>query len=161
MAMSAAMEATRPALRSRRTKVAHVDPRQSDLFGAASAQSESSAKGAERVAVARPPERAPAVLPVANKPTALKPAPPPPRPQTLRATPSAAPHDPPETDEWWTTEKVCAFLRLGRKAIWERRRNREFAFPKPANLGGGRNHYRASAIRLWAERMAAASMLDD
>jgi predicted DNA-binding transcriptional regulator AlpA len=66
-----------------------------------------------------------------------------------------------ETDEWWTTEKVCAFLKLGRKAIWERRRNPVFAFPKPANLGGGRNHYRASAIRLWAERMALASMLED
>ncbi len=158
--MSAAMEATRPALRSR-TKVAHVDPRQSDLFGAAGAPSASSAKGVGRVNATMPPERTRAVPPVANKPTARKPAAPPPRPQTLRAAPSPASDDPPETDEWWTTEKVCAFLKLGRKAIWERRRNRDFEFPKPANLGGGRNHYRASAIKLWAERMAAASMLDD
>lgn len=66
-----------------------------------------------------------------------------------------------EADEWWTTEKVCGFLKLGRKAIWERRRNPIFAFPRPANLGGGRNHYRASAIRLWAERMALATVHDE
>ncbi len=159
--MSAVMDAPRPAAsRSRRTK-AHVDPRQSDLFGAVDAPLGSSAKGAELFTVAMPPEQAPAVLPVANKPTTLKAAPLPPRLQALTTTPGAAPRDPPETDEWWTTEKVCAFLKLGRKAIWERRRNRNFAFPKPANLGGGRNHYRASAIRLWAERMAAASVLAD
>jgi predicted DNA-binding transcriptional regulator AlpA len=66
-----------------------------------------------------------------------------------------------ETDQWWTTDQVCAFLKLGRKAIWERRRNPLLEFPKPANLGGGRNHYRASAIRDWAERMALASLLAD
>lgn len=68
---------------------------------------------------------------------------------------------PVETDQWWTTDQVCAFLKLGRKAIWERRRNPLLEFPKPANLGGGRNHYRASAIRDWAERMALASLLAD
>ena len=66
-----------------------------------------------------------------------------------------------ETDQWWTTDQVCAFLRLGRKAIWERRRNPLLDFPRPANLGGGRNHYKASAIRSWAERMALASQIED
>jgi predicted DNA-binding transcriptional regulator AlpA len=68
---------------------------------------------------------------------------------------------PTEHDAWWTTEDVCSYLRLGRKAVWERRRNPALDFPKPANLGGGRNHYRASAIKSWAERMALMSLLED
>ncbi len=38
-----------------------------------------------------------------------------------------------ENDEWWTTAMVCAYLKLGRKAIWERTRNPKIGFPKPTH----------------------------
>jgi predicted DNA-binding transcriptional regulator AlpA len=62
----------------------------------------------------------------------------------------------PGTDEWWNSRMVCAFLKISRKTLWERRRMTNLNFPRPAQLGGARNLYRASAIREWAERMANA-----
>jgi predicted DNA-binding transcriptional regulator AlpA len=59
-------------------------------------------------------------------------------------------------EEWWTTQMVCAFLKISRKTLWERRRTRDLHFPQPAQLGGARNLYRAAAVRDWAERMADA-----
>jgi predicted DNA-binding transcriptional regulator AlpA len=52
---------------------------------------------------------------------------------------------------------TCAFLKISRKTLWERRRDPLLCFPQPVHLGGTRNLYRASAIREWAERMAAST----
>lgn len=59
-------------------------------------------------------------------------------------------------EEWWTTQMVCAFLKISRKTLWERRRAGDLHFPQPAQLGGARNLYRAASVRDWAERMADA-----
>jgi len=64
---------------------------------------------------------------------------------------------PAATDEWWTTRMTCAFLKISRKTLWERRRDPELSFPQPVQLGGTRNLYRASAIRSWTERMAGSA----
>lgn len=68
--------------------------------------------------------------------------------------PSASPA-PLASDEWWTTRMACSFLKISRKTLWERRRDPTLSFPQPVQLGGTRNLYRASAIRGWAESMAA------
>lgn len=52
---------------------------------------------------------------------------------------------------------TCAFLKISRKTLWERRRDRLLNFPQPVQLGGTRNVYRASAVREWAESMALKS----
>jgi predicted DNA-binding transcriptional regulator AlpA len=59
-------------------------------------------------------------------------------------------------EEWWTTQMVCAFLKISRKTLWERRRTRDLRFPQPVQLGGARNLYRAASVRDWAEKMADA-----
>lgn len=71
------------------------------------------------------------------------------------ATPAAFPAVQ-ATDEWWTTRMTCAFLKISRKTLWERRRDQSLNFPEPVQLGGSRNLYRASAIRSWADKIAAA-----
>jgi len=50
---------------------------------------------------------------------------------------------------------TCAFLKISRKTLWERRRDPGLNFPQPVQLGGTRNLYRASSIRGWAEALAA------
>ena len=49
---------------------------------------------------------------------------------------------------------TCAFLKISRKTLWERRKDERLGFPQPVQLGGARNLYRASAIRSWADAMA-------
>jgi predicted DNA-binding transcriptional regulator AlpA len=56
-----------------------------------------------------------------------------------------------ENDEWWTTAMVCAYLKLGRKAIWERTRNTKIGFPKPTHFGSCRHRWRAGEVKAWAE----------
>ena len=56
-----------------------------------------------------------------------------------------------ENDDWWTTAMVCAYLKLGRKAIWERSRNPKIGFPKPTHFGSCRHRWRAGEVRAWAE----------
>jgi predicted DNA-binding transcriptional regulator AlpA len=56
-----------------------------------------------------------------------------------------------ENDEWWTTAMVCTYLKLGRKAIWERTRNPKIGFPKPTHFGSCRHRWRAGEVRAWAE----------
>lgn len=84
------------------------------------------------------------------------------RPTETRAKPkppNAAPLEAPViSDEWWTTRMVCAFLKISRKTLWERRRNSALDFPRPVNLGGSRNVYRASNVRAWADAMALAEL---
>lgn len=83
------------------------------------------------------------------------------RPANDRQAPPASPKPapaanplPPAADEWWTTRMTCAFLKISRKTLWERRKDQSLGFPQPVQLGGARNLYRASAIRSWAEDMA-------
>lgn len=71
-----------------------------------------------------------------------------------RNPPPATTQPPTTTDEWWTTRMTCAFLKISRKTLWERRRDPVLNFPQPVHLGGTRNLYRASAIRGWAENLA-------
>ena len=55
-----------------------------------------------------------------------------------------------ENDEWWTTAMVCAYLKLGRKAIWERTRNPAIGFPQPTHFGSARHRWRAGEVKAWA-----------
>lgn len=89
------------------------------------------------------------------------PAAPPPEPANDRPERPARPKPvpvpnplPPAADEWWTTRMTCAFLKISRKTLWERRKDESLGFPQPVQLGGARNLYRASAVRNWAEAMA-------
>jgi len=92
----------------------------------------------------------PAAIQVPPKPANDRPV------AAVRRNPSPAPfHPPATTDEWWTTRMTCAFLKISRKTLWERRRDPTLNFPQPVQLGGTRNLYRASAIRDWAEELAA------
>ncbi len=54
-------------------------------------------------------------------------------------------------DEWWTTAMVCAYLKLGRKAIWERTRNPRIGFPQPTHFGSCRHRWRAGEVKAWAD----------
>ena len=55
-----------------------------------------------------------------------------------------------ENDEWWTTAMVCTYLKLGRKAIWERTRNPKIGFPKPTHFGSCRHRWRAGEVKAWS-----------
>jgi predicted DNA-binding transcriptional regulator AlpA len=54
-------------------------------------------------------------------------------------------------DEWWTTAMVCAYLKLGRKAIWERIRHPTLNFPQPTHFGSCRHRWRAGEVKAWAD----------
>jgi predicted DNA-binding transcriptional regulator AlpA len=56
-----------------------------------------------------------------------------------------------ENDEWWTTVMVCAYLKLGRKAIWERIRHPTLNFPQPTHFGSCRHRWRAGEVKAWAD----------
>lgn len=66
-------------------------------------------------------------------------------------------------DDWWTTRAVCGFLRIGRKALWNMRRDRTCDFPAPVDAVGHRHLYLASDVRAWmeAQREAARRRADD
>ena len=53
-------------------------------------------------------------------------------------------------DEWWTTAMVCAYLKLGRKAIWERQRDPRYQFPKPFHFGSMRQRWKSADVIEWA-----------
>ena len=99
----------------------------------------------------------------AAPPAARLPAPPQPANDSpvaaVRRNPTpTTPYPSAATDEWWTTRMTCAFLKISRKTLWERRRDPDLDFPQPVQLGGTRNLYRASAIREWAEAMATRKL---
>lgn len=91
----------------------------------------------------------PAQLPEPPSPANGRPEP----PARPKSTPATNPL-PPAADEWWTTRMTCAFLKISRKTLWERRKDQSLGFPHPVQLGGARNLYRASAVRNWAESIA-------
>lgn len=57
-------------------------------------------------------------------------------------------------EEWWTLAMVCAYLKLGRKAVWERKRDPRLSFPQPFRLGSSRPRWRGQDIRNWANARA-------
>ena len=54
-------------------------------------------------------------------------------------------------DEWWTLNMVCAYLKIGRKAVWERKRDPQIGFPKAVSHGSNRPRWRSREVRAWAE----------
>jgi predicted DNA-binding transcriptional regulator AlpA len=110
-------------------------------------------------------EAGPVASPIVRKADAPSPVikPAPARSAEVRA-PAQVTRAPPEkatpADEWWTTKMVCGFLKISRKTLWERRRKTTLHFPRPVNLGGGRNVYRASEVRHWAEAKALAGLCE-
>jgi predicted DNA-binding transcriptional regulator AlpA len=54
-------------------------------------------------------------------------------------------------NEWWTTAMVCAYLQLGRKAIWERQRDVRFQFPQAFHFGTMRHRWRSEEVKAWAK----------
>jgi predicted DNA-binding transcriptional regulator AlpA len=54
-------------------------------------------------------------------------------------------------DEWWTTAMVCAYLKLGHKAIWERQRDLRFQFPQAFHFGTMRHRWRSEDVKAWAK----------
>jgi predicted DNA-binding transcriptional regulator AlpA len=128
---------------------------QLDMFGALS----------DAPTVAMPPASEPAMTPAANDQGVAKTvpaaatsdpendaagsedeAPPPrqPRPATIHFTTGWV------DDEWWTLAMVCAYLKLGRKAVWERKRDPKLGFPQPVTLGSSRPRWRGQDVRAWA-----------
>ena len=53
-------------------------------------------------------------------------------------------------DEWWTTAMVCAYFKLGRKAIWERQRDARFHFPKAFDFGSMGQRWKSEDVIAWA-----------
>ena len=71
------------------------------------------------------------------------PARPPPEPENDKPAQPARPKRipainplPPAADEWWTTRMTCAFQKISRKTLWERRKDERLGFPQPVQLGG-------------------------
>ncbi|MFN7056475.1 helix-turn-helix transcriptional regulator [Hyphomonas sp.] len=111
---------------------------QFDLFAAVPAR-----------AVPAPPSARLVAKPVQAAPSSERSGP------VMRTPPAGPVVSPAGPDEWWTTRMTCAFLKISRKTLWERRRDPSLDFPQPVQLGGTRNLYRARAVRGWAEGMAA------
>lgn len=147
-------------------------PGQLDLFGAPQAANAPSPKPAnDALAQMNPPEPAPFVAPskpkaananeLVKRPRGRPRKTPPLACVSDTAAPRQKPHDVQTQavrDEWWNSQMVCAFLKISRKTLWERRRAKDLNFPKPVLLGGVRNLYRSAAIKEWAERMADAEL---
>lgn len=57
----------------------------------------------------------------------------------------------PLDDEWWTTAMVCAYLKLGKRALWDIRRDPSKGFPVALKPGGKVNLFRALDVRAWLE----------
>jgi predicted DNA-binding transcriptional regulator AlpA len=57
-------------------------------------------------------------------------------------------------DEWWTTEIVCAHLKLSKRALWDLRAHPTKAFPVAIKPGGKINLFRAAEVRAWMSARA-------
>ena len=137
--------------RGQRREIA--DPRQQDLFASfpeAPKPISSATFGGASDAETRKP-RPPAALPpprmklVRSRATASV--------ARTKVTSPSAQAAPPVfgVDDWWTTRTVCTFLKIGRKALWNMRRNPSSDFPEPVDAVGHRHLYRAVEVRAWME----------
>ena len=153
----------RPTSKAKPRRAPPVLPGQLELFGApeASPVTETPIPAAPTTptpksrALRNPHRRAPSKDRLAKPTTTAIAAPAPPAAVTAPMSHPNSKPAPASPDEWWTTRIVCAFLKISRKTLWERRRDQALGFPSPLHLGSARNLYRASAVRAWAERMAA------
>jgi hypothetical protein len=60
-------------------------------------------------------------------------------------------------DAWWTTELVCAHLKLSKRALWDLRAHPTKAFSVAIKPGGTINLFRAAEVRAWMAEMARPS----
>lgn len=102
----------------------------------------------------RGPRSAPTLAPADEQPEPTKVAP----IEEAAPSPPRASRKPPVPatsrwidDEWWTLAMVCAYLKLGRKAVWERKRDPKLHFPQPVCLGSSRPRWRGADVRGWAD----------
>lgn len=121
----------------RRAAIEPIDPRQQDMFA---------------LEVAPLPEAAPAMVsPPVEKARARR------QERKVKAKPPAPPQGQPPApsfsanDDWWTTRSVCAFLKIGRKALWNMRRDPASDFPAPVDAVGHRHLYLAAEVRAWMD----------
>jgi predicted DNA-binding transcriptional regulator AlpA len=75
-----------------------------------------------------------------------------PRIPRVGKSPSEKAYDLALADEWWTLNMVCAYLKLGRKAVWERKRDPLIGFPKAVCHGSSRPRWRSQEVRAWADQ---------
>jgi predicted DNA-binding transcriptional regulator AlpA len=62
-------------------------------------------------------------------------------------------------DEWWTTDRVCAHLKLSKRALWDLRAHPTKAFPVAVKPGGKINLFRADEVRAWMAAHARGSAM--
>jgi predicted DNA-binding transcriptional regulator AlpA len=62
-------------------------------------------------------------------------------------------------DEWWTTDRVCAHLKLSKRALWDLRAHPTKAFPAAIKPGGKINLFRADDVRAWMAAHAQGSAM--
>lgn len=115
-----------------------VDPRQQDLFADDCPEPLPSISAP----VARPPEKKAATRRPEKKAKAKARA-----PVKVRAEPPVFSI----SDDWWTTSAVCAFLKIGRKALWVMRSDPASDFPAPVDAVGHRHLYLAAEVRAWMD----------
>lgn len=55
----------------------------------------------------------------------------------------------PIDDEWWTTDTVCALLKVGKRSLWNLRKDPTKSFPAAIKPGGKVILFRAADVRAW------------
>ena len=139
--------------RSKRSASEPVDPRQQDLFaGFAEVPKAALPATSGGVREAKTPKpRPPAALPPLRMKLVRSCAP----VSSGRARAIAPPVQRPPpvvgADDWWTTRAVCGFLKIGRKALWNMRRDPACDFPAPVDAVGHRHLYLAAEVRAWMD----------
>lgn len=63
-------------------------------------------------------------------------------------------------DEWWTTDRVCAHLKLSKRALWDLRVHPTKAFPVAVKPGGKINLFRAEEVRAWLAARRPANAVE-
>ena len=130
-----------------------VDPKQQDLFASfAEARKAALPTTSGGVYEAKAPKPCP---PAALLPPRMKLAHSRPSASNGRAKIAAPPVQPAPpsfgADDWWTTRAVCGFLKIGRKALWNMRRDPACDFPAPVDAVGHRHLYLAAEVRAWMD----------
>lgn len=129
-------------------------PRQQDLFAGLPEAPKPIPPATFASADDPPKARAPKALPPPRMKLARSRAPQAPKSSGRARSPAAPVRPAPPTfgaDDWWTTRAVCRFLGIGRKALWNMRRDPACDFPAPVDAVGHRHLYLATDVRAWME----------